>query len=182
MPWLNLNTEKKMPYPYRIRALAGTVVIEVICILFFQFWPVGSNQYSTHHFTFSNPVITHLNAPPITVQSGSSIPASPMVPVPVPNDQPVNEKIVLNSKNLFSGSADSSGLAKPGGIGNGNAIVGNPNVAPRVTRIVEPTYHADLAHKYLIKVRFLVNKNGRVEKATIIAIYMLDKRVIEKRK
>src|SRR5699024_10336936 len=73
-----------------------------------------------------------------------------------------------------SDATNSSELARPGSAGRGNAIVGNPNISPRVTRIVEPTYQIKLTHRYEITVRFLVNKKGRVDEATITAIYELD--------
>jgi hypothetical protein len=166
---------------YRIRTMAGIIVVELICIALMHLWPAPAPPKP---FTASSqgPVVTHLKAPVATAQNGAPPPPSPQVPIPVPNNQPIKQKVKINLHKYFSNSTDTLSTAPPGSAGNGNTIVGNPNVAPQVTRIVEPTYENHSNQKYEIIVKFLVNKKGMVEKAKVTAIYELDKNGNRKKK
>jgi hypothetical protein len=160
--------------------MSGIIIVEIICIILVIFWP---SQKPSKPFNAGQqrPGVTQIKAPVATVQSGTPPPKSTLAPIPVPNDQPIQQKIKINFNKYFSNSTDTSSLARPGGAGKGEAIIGNPKVSPRVTRIVEPTYENHTSDKYEITVKFLVNKKGSVDKAEITAIYELDKNGNRKR-
>jgi len=161
---------------YRIRIMGAIVVVELVLLLLFLFWPITQhNKPQTFHIQKKDQE-THLHAPVQTVQNSPPPPPSPQVPVPVPNDQPVKVTIKHYSHKLFSNATDSLS-ATPGKGGQGNeAIDGNPEQPPRVRRIVEPSYQNNTDNKYEITVRFLVDKKGNVQNVKIVAIYRLNKK------
>jgi hypothetical protein len=154
--------------------MAAIAAAELVLTILVILWPLSqSGNEQTYHPEKNE---THLHVPVITHQESSPPPPpAPNVPIPVPNDQPIKVRVKRYSEKLFSNSLDSlSTTAGSGGQGKKN-IVGNPGVAPRVIRIVEPSYEKKTENSYEITVRFLVNKEGNVDKATITAIYQLDK-------
>jgi hypothetical protein len=159
---------------YRFRAMYGIIIVEIICIILVNFWP-SQKAPNLSKPNQQRPEVTQLKAPVATVQNGTPPPKSTLAPIPVPNDQPIQQKIKINFNKYSSNSSDTLSNAPPGAAGKGKAIVGNPNVFPRVTRIVEPTYEKSTNNKYEITVKFLVNKKGSVDEAKITAIYVLDK-------
>lgn len=185
MLWPPLHTERKMTMPFYIRVMGGIVIVELVCLVLFLVWPKSS---PSQPFVAKSqaPAVTQLQASVITVQNNSSAgspqPQNPLPPIPVPNDQPIKQEIKINLHKYVSNSNNSSELAPPGSGGSGSGIVGNPNVSPRVTRIVEPTYQIKLKNRYEIAVKFLVNKKGTVDDASIIEIYQLDKNGDRKKK
>ena len=171
---MNRLPEKKPDKFYRVRILANIVLVELILIGLFKFWP---NIKSTSHLpditVSEHPIV--LQDMTITRQGGvPPMPPVPAVPIPVPNDQIIQDPIPdLNISNILKldGLPGNNGSGGQGG-GSGN-IVKHPNQPPSVVKIVEPAVPS-AAKKANIKVEivvnFLVDTDGKVDKATITQI------------
>jgi len=158
------------------------VVAELLCLLIVLYWPVSSPESTTIDFSTGNEPLALIDPPVIThQQSAPSAPPAPQVPVPVPNDEAIEQEVILPQINISNfgdplatgtGSQDQSGTEE-GGVGEGQ-VVGDPQTPPRVIRIVEPTFENRSPNKADIYVKFLVNKDGTVENATISRILLYD--------
>lgn len=171
--------KNKLRKNYRLRILANIVLVEILMIGLFKFWPHIKSEENLPTFTTSDhPLI--LSDVTITRQGGTPpMPPMPAVPIPVPNDRIIKDPIPdLNMNNLIDlkGLPGNTGL---GGEGGGPAtIIRNPQQPPSVVKIVEPAVppaakKADL--KVEVVVNFLVDTNGNVDKATITQIKLYNK-------
>lgn len=162
---LNLN--------YRVRIMSGIVIAELLFLALIHFWPVTE---STNTFRISEADEEIALQAPVRTRQQSAPPPPPAapVPIPVPNDEPIEEQEIEFPEDIFSDSFDSlSVTAGEGGEGD-DAISGNPEVGPRVSRIEEPTFENKSPEKADIYVSFLVDKQGNVEEATIEKILLYD--------
>jgi len=103
-------------------------------------------------------------------------PPAPQVPVPVPNDEVIEEEIVFREMDL-SEFSDSLSVMQEGTRGDSDEITSNPQQPPSLVKIVEANT-TDEARKAGLKARvwvnFLVDKEGRVEEATIDRVEIYD--------
>lgn len=152
------------------------VIAELIAIAVFTLWPVQQQEPVQQQIVFddSNAIIDEAV---ITRQSSSPPPPPrPQVPVPVPNDEIIEEELLELQDIDISVYADSMTVGF-GTSGDSDRIASNPQSPPSVVRIVEPTV-PDAAKRANVKaeilVSFLVDTEGRVEEATISEIKLFE--------
>lgn len=154
------------------------ILVELFCIALIHLLPNTESEtrqieyYAPRAEFFVEDVI-------ITKQpTAPASPPRPQVPVPVPNDQIVEEIIEFpDFDDLFSEDPiqiDEDGIGRKGDSGT---VVGSPDQPPSVVRIVEPTI-PDAAKRANIKaeiiVSFLVDTNGNVEEVIFSEIRIYD--------
>lgn len=159
---------------YRIRIMECVIIVELILIAVFNFWPKSKESQP---FQVSNQpeVTTIIEAPVRTRQAGQPpSPPSPQVPVEVPDEVIIDNKDIEFLKFSDLGKKDSLGLSIGNTGGSPGKIYKNPEQAPSIVYIVEPTIENKTDKKALIYISFLVDKKGNVEEATIKRILLFD--------
>jgi outer membrane biosynthesis protein TonB len=179
-----LNREQEHTFrqepSYRVRIMACVIAAEVIAIGIFQFWPSPDKpDNSFKDINFAEDTISLEDVVRTKQQSSPPPPPKPQVPIPVPNDEVIEEEqITLDDLNI-SEYSDSLSVSTIGSRGDADKPVSSPQVNPSVIHIVEPTV-PEAAKKANIKaeiyVSFLVDKQGRVEEATISEIKLYDQK------
>lgn len=156
--------------------MSGIVAAELLFLALVHFWPAGPADeiYQDNYETEQRTVI---HAPVRTVQQSSPPPPpAPQVPIPVPNDEVIEEEEIEDFNNeLFSDALDSLSVTSGEGGEGDREVVGNPQVGPSVMRIEEPTFRDENPEKADIYVEFLVNKKGGVDEAIVQKILLYDK-------
>lgn len=161
---------------YRNRLLGCLVIAQLMAIAVFTLWPVTEQTSEPQEIVFddSSPIIDEAT---ITRQSSSPPPPPrPQVPIPVPNDEVIEEELLELQDIDISEYSDSMSVGF-GTSGDSDQIASNPQSPPSVVRIVEPTV-PEAAKKAGVKaeimVSFLVDTDGQVEEATIAEIKLFD--------
>ncbi len=166
---------------YHNLLLGCLVVVELIMVLLFRYWPVSTAEH-TFHFTEEQYQPITMDMVISTHQDEGAPPAVPAIPVVVPNDQIIADPLThLQTDNLLKGKLPGPGTGGSGegtGSGNGNGIVSNPDRQPAVVKIVEPAIPKE-ARKAGIKaeiwVDFLVGMTGIPEQVSIARIRIYNK-------
>ncbi len=159
---------------YKIRIMSGIIVVQLLLLGLIKFWPVTERNTSYQDFEISEDA-TVLKTPVITRQSGSPPPPpSPQVPVEVPDDEIIEEEIEDFLEFSDIGISDSLSLAAGTQGGSSNKVYSNPELSPSIQYIVEPTIENRTSEKALIYVKFLVDKEGNVQEATISRILLFN--------
>lgn len=163
---------------YTNRILGSIIAAELLVLAVFTLWPIpdGEKTYQDIVFTESNAIIDEVQI--TTQQSSPPPPPKPVVPIPVPNDEVIEEEILTLEDIDISDYADSLSIQGLGRVGDSDRVASNPQLPPSVIRIVEPTVpeaakEADIKAEILVS--FLVGKDGQVEEATISQIKLFDK-------
>lgn len=158
---------------YKNRILGSLVIAELLLISLFTFWPVPDQDKTYQDVVFSDNEAIIDEVQITTQQSSPPPPPKPQVPVPVPNDEVIEEEELVLEDIDISEYSDSISVAGLGRVGDSERVASNPQMPPKVIRIVEPTVPT-AAKKAGIKaeilVSFLVDTNGNVEEATIAQI------------
>lgn len=159
--------------------MACLIVAELITIGIFNFWPVPSSDNRTmQDVKVSDDVIAIDDVVMTRQQNQPPPPPKPQSPIPVPKDEIIEEEIPeLNEINVTDYS-DSLSVALRGSEGNSDKATSNPQTAPSVIRIVEPTVPQAAKEaniKAEIWVTFLVDQQGRVEEASVSQIKLFDR-------
>lgn len=155
-------------------ALIGSLMIILACL---KLWPVSPPEKVEFQDFSSNEEILIDNAI-ITQQADSPPPPpKPMVPVPVPNDEIIPEEIEFPDIEDFSPEESLTELPGRGETSGKAQLVGDPQTAPMLLKIVEPTVPQavkDRNIKAQIDVTFLVGADGTVEDAFISEIRLFE--------
>lgn len=164
--------------PYRLKIMGGIVISELLMLLLVLFWPVQKKESIYQDIVFSDAEIAIEEVQITTQRSSPPPPPAPQVPVPVPNDRIIEEDpVVLEEIDLLD-LPNPMEVEGVGALGAADQVAANPSDPPSVVRIVEPTV-PDAAKKADIKaeiwVSFLVNREGRVEEASISQIKLFDR-------
>lgn len=159
---------------YINRLLISVLVIQVMLLLLFKFWPAdGSQEVSFQPEAPRQEVL--IDEIRITEQRSSPPPPpKPQIPQPIPTDE------IIEYDPDFEMELDMPEMPELE-VGTGTAfegeeasIVSNPQVPPTVVRIVEASSPAgvppELKGNIEMIVNFLVDKQGRVEEASIVEI------------
>ncbi|MDZ7715488.1 MAG: hypothetical protein U5J95_04680 [Balneolaceae bacterium] len=152
------------------------VIVQLLVLAIFNFWPKPDNErvFQDIEFSEDNVVIEDIQ---ITRQESSPPPPTPRVPVPVPNDEVIEEEIVFEEVD-FSEFSDSLSINETGEAGDGDEIVSSPQQPPSIVKIVEANATDEAKNAGLrarVWVTFLVDKQGKVEEATINSVEIYDK-------
>lgn len=161
-------------HTYRVRIMAGIAAAELIALGFVLLWPLPQESVPI----FQDVVYSDNNTPVeevrrTTQESTPPPPPAPPVPIEVPNDRIIEEDPIEFSDVTFDEYSDSLALPTPASQGNSDEIAANPQLPPSVVRIVEPTLPSNLegeVGEVVIKIQFLVNRDGSVEEASISEI------------
>lgn len=163
---------------YRNRILSSIVIAELLAWSVFALWPVPNQERTYQDIVFAdNEAI--IDEMVITTQKSSPPPPPrPQVPIPVPDDEVIEDEILTLEDIDISEYTDSMSVMGVGRVGNEDQVASNPQMPPSVIRIVEPTMpeaakKADIKAEILVS--FLVNKEGQVEEATISQIKVYNK-------
>jgi outer membrane biosynthesis protein TonB len=155
------------------------VVAELIAIGVFNFWPSPSINSQTYQDMDTSDDVAAIQDVVITRQQDRPPPPpKPQSPIPEPTDEIIEEEIVEINEINVTDYSDSLAIAMEGSQGESEKPTSNPQTAPSVVRIVEPTV-PDAAKKANIKaeiwVTFLVDTQGKVEEASISQIKLYDR-------
>ncbi len=164
-----------MPEPvYRNRYLLAIVVIELLLIASIRLWP-DTEYIPTLDFEIPPQEQVFLDEIEVTRQATSPPPPPrPIIPIPIPTDEIIevelDNELDLDLPDLPE-LEDGFGT---GDTGDEERIVANPQIPPTVVRIVEATAPEEVPAEYKGKlemiVNFLVDRDGRVEEASVMEI------------
>lgn len=157
--------------------MACIIAAEIIALGFFHFWPVPENPDKIFQDNDFSEDVLAIEDIIRTEQTEPASPPRPQVPLPQPTDEVIEEEITEIDDLNIAETSDSLSVAMLGNEGKSDEPVSNPQTSPSVIRIVEPTVPEE-AKKENIKaeiwVNFLVDKEGRVEEASISQIKIYD--------
>lgn len=141
------------------------IIAELIFLGVFKLWPTHLAPQTSKTWEFyENEIFTERMIATQQITSPAS-PPRPQVPVPVPNEQIIEEEIeFIDFNDLIS--LEPIGEGEVGQMGSGDKIVGKPQRAPRLLKIVEPATPVEAQKAGIIAevlVTFLVSKEGEVE-------------------
>ena len=158
---------------YRLRMLLSVVLIELLLLGVFTYWPIDAERNAAgQDLTFREDIIYLEDAIITRQESSPPPPPRPQSPIPVPNDEIIEEEITLEAVDI-SEFGDSLSKGEMSGEEGGSALVENPDSSPTVRHIVEPST-PEAAKKAGVRariwVRFIIDQEGQVENATIAKI------------
>lgn len=159
-------------HSYRNLVLASLVIVLLLMIGFVQFWP--ASEYSpTLDVAITEPEMVFLDEIIVTrQQSAPAAPPKPMLPMPEPTDEIIELDLDLEFEWDITDLEPLDPGTGTGDSGEAVRIVGNPERAPSVVRIVEASARQYVPEEYRssleIIVNFLVDENGDVEEAHIM--------------
>ncbi len=150
------------------------LAIQVLVLILFKFWPTDARQQVTYQ---SEPPQQEVLIDEIQItkqRSSPPPPPKPQIPQPVPSDEVIEFEPEFE---LDLETPDMPDLEVGTGTatdGEESAIVSNPQIPPTVVRIVEASspegVPPELKGNIEMIVNFLVDKDGRVEEASIVEI------------
>lgn len=157
--------------------MVSIIVAQLIMITTFKIWP--EREYDRPVFDSFEKEAIIVEEMIITRQANApASPPKPQVPIPVPNDEVIEEKLLeFPELDDLMNTDPLSESVTTGQRGNEERISGNPDRPPRVVKIVEPVIpeeakQADI--KAMITVNFTVLSNGNVKEAYISEIRLYD--------
>lgn len=163
---------------YEHRFMLSLICAELILLMILKFWPAQVQAPNSYEDSFTEEVI-YVERSIVTQQTDApAAPPKPEIPIPVPNDEVIEEEIEFPEFDDIFTNFDAlreEGSSETGGEGK---LVGSPEQGPRVVRIIEPTI-SDIAKRQNIKaqviVTFLVGVNGEVEEAVVNEIRLYNR-------
>ncbi|SMO38023.1 energy transducer TonB [Gracilimonas mengyeensis] len=159
------------------RFMLALICAELMVIGVIAFWPAQAPEAPPEFDTFSNEEIL-IDEAIITRQSSApASPPKPVVPVPVPNDEIIEEEIDFPDMDEIFTNIDAQGEIGTSSVDGEGEIVGSPDRPAGLVRIVEPTVPeaAKRANvKARIEVTFLVGEDGKVEDLSISSIEVMN--------
>lgn len=152
------------------RFMFSLICAELILLLILKLWPAQVETSTFYDDPFTDEVI-YVERAIVTQQTNApAAPPKPVIPVPVPNDEVIEEEIDFPEFDEVFTNFDAMGEEGSSETGGEGKLVGSPEQSPRVFRIVEPTI-SDVAKRQNIKakiiVTFLVGIDGQVEEAVV---------------
>ncbi|MDR9418396.1 hypothetical protein [Gracilimonas sp.] len=164
-------------FKHEHRFMLSVVFIELLLLSFIYFWPSQSIDQN-NELSFERDEVTFIENAIVTRQSTApAAPPKPQVPVPVPNDEIIEEEIDFPEFEDVFAKIDATGELGKSSVEGEGEVVGSPENPPGLVRIVEPTV-PDAAKRANIKawiiVKFLVGTDGNVEDAFISEIRLYE--------
>lgn len=162
---------------YHHRVMASIIIAQLILISVFRFWPESVNE---------RPVFDRFEKEAIIVEemivtrqaNAPASPPKPQVPIPVPNDQVIEEEVLdfPELDDLLNTDPLSESITT-GQRGDEELISGNPDRPPRVVKIVEPVIPEEAKRaniKAVVAINFTVLSDGNVKEAYIAEIRLYE--------
>lgn len=159
------------------RFMLSVICAELILLLILKLWPAQIETSTSYEDPFTDEVI-YVERAIVTRQTNApAAPPKPEIPVPVPNDEVIEEEIDFPEFDEVFTNFDAMGEEGASETGGEGKLVGSPEQTPRIVRIVEPTI-SDVAKRQNIKaeiiVTFLVGIDGQIEEAVVSEIRLYD--------
>jgi outer membrane biosynthesis protein TonB len=164
---------------YRQRLLGAVVCVLVACLLLVHGWPVPTNSESSElPFSSTGQEVIDIEEIIPTRQSQElrPPPPAPLPPVVVPNDRLIEVEVELGSSALQI-ETPGEDARKQEGTADPVAAARVPDTGARLLRAVQPGYPSaarDAGLRARVVVEVYVDKQGRVETATIKDRWRLD--------
>lgn len=151
----------------------GSVIVSLLILIsIFKFWPESTKEPASFD-TFEKRAII-VEEMIVTKQANApASPPKPQVPIPIPNDEVIEEIIEFPELDLLLNTDILSTENTTGQRGDNELISGNPDRPPRVVKIVEPVVPEEAKRagiKATITVNFTVLSDGTVKEAFIAEI------------
>lgn len=157
---------------YQHRVMCTIIISQFILIGVFKLWPEQQKIekrpifFEREEFVVEEMIITRQANTPAS-------PPKPQVPIPVPNDEVIEDIIEFPELEQLVSFDSLSVSSTTGQRGDEERISGNPDRVPRILRIVEPTLTEEAVQsgiKSMILVNFTVSSRGFVLEAYIAEI------------
>lgn len=159
------------------RFMLSLIYAELIVLMILKLWPAQVAPPENFEYSYNDETIYVERAIVTRQSSAPAAPPKPRIPVPVPNDEVIEEKIDFPEFDDVFSKLDADGDQGLSSVGGEGELVGSPERPPGLIRIVEPTT-PDAAKRANIKaqiiVTFLVGTDGEVEDAFISEIRLYD--------
>jgi len=142
-------------------------------IAVFLFWPKIETPERVFDDYEQNETIAVEEIVRTNQESAPPPPPKPQIPQPVPNDEIIEEEIIIPEEIEFLTIEESPFGEDVGITGQGEKISSNPQQPPNVIKIVEPALTPEAKKAGLkaeIFVTFLVNRDGSVQDAFVSEI------------
>ncbi len=157
--------------------MAAIIMAQLIFITTFKFWP--ESEYEQPFLDSFEREAVIVEEMIITKQANApAAPPKPQVPIPVPNDKVIEEEILeFPELDDLVNTDPLSEQNTTGQRGDEEQISGNPDLPPRVVKIVEPVIPDEAKNENLmamITVNFTVLSNGNVKEAYIAEIRLYE--------
>lgn len=159
---------------YINRVLIAVIAVQLLLVLLVRFWPEEAMEPEVYQVDPPQDQVL-IDEVMITEQiSSPPPPPRPQVPQPVPSDEVVEIELDVDLDLDVPEMPDLEPGTGTSREGDESAIVSNPQIPPTVVRIVEASTPEDvpgeLKGNVEMIVNFLVDKDGRVEEASIVEI------------
>lgn len=164
---------------YRLRYLTALILTEVLVLSVVHFWPMPDSQQNRINISSSKEPLVLQETPITRQQANPPAPPRPQIAPPEPTDEVIEDEIELEefTPSEFMESLPQEGKSGESGV---RGVAENPDVSPTVTRIAELNTPREARQAELdarIYVRFLVDTEGNVERATIRSIEIFDEQL-----
>ena len=152
--------------------MVAIIIVELLFILIVKLWPLQEDkiQIAIYH----QKELLVIEEMMVTKQANTpAAPPKPQIPIPVPNDEIIEDFIVFRDLEQLISFISLSITNTTGQRGDEEIISGNPDKKPIILRIVEPTLSAQALNsgiKSMVIVNFLVSSEGTVREAYIAEI------------
>jgi protein TonB len=152
--------------------MVAIITVELLFIIIVKLWPLQEDkiQIAIYH----QKELLVIEEMMVTKQANTpAAPPKPQIPIPVPNDEIIEDFIVFPDLEQLISFDSLSITNTTGQKGDEEIISGNPDKKPIILRIVEPTLSAQALNsgiKSMVIVNFLVSSEGTVREAYIAEI------------
>ncbi len=159
------------------RFMLSLICVELLVIILIHVWPDKLREATEYRDTFADEVIYVEQSIPTRQESAPAAPPRPQIPVPVPDDEIIEQEIDFPEFDEIFSRIDAEGEEGSSSVSGEGRLVGSPEQPAGLVRIVEPTIPETAKRanvKALIQVTFLVGLKGEVEEVYINEIRLYD--------
>lgn len=161
---------------YQHRIMGCLIIALLIAIGVFKLWPELSEEKNNDFYVIPDQELFVEQSIATRQEATPASPPKPQIPVPVPNDEVIEEEIeLLDFEDILS--LEKIGEGEIGQTGDSSEPVASPQKAPTPLRIIEPATPEEARNakiKAEVYVTFLVDKNGYVEEIFVSSIRKYD--------
>lgn len=166
---------------HRHRFMGSMILVLVTLILLVQWKPWLRESVRHQEIDFGGERTAMLELPPSTTHRTVDFsPSRPVTPVPVPDDQIIEDPVELPDAEL--NLEEGLELSQPSSRGEGERVpVPNPEQPARITHIVEPSRSIvpdGYRGRVVVDVRLLIDPDGEVEEARLLRVTTSDGEVL----
>ncbi|MGM0506167.1 MAG: hypothetical protein ACQER4_03130 [Bacteroidota bacterium] len=158
---------------HRHRFMGSMILVLVILILLVQWKPAKRESARHQEIDFGGERTNTLELPPSTTHRIiEPTPSRPVTPIPVPDDEIIEDPVELPDAELNLDEALES--SQPSSQGEGDRVpVADPEQPARIVQIVEPSRSSvpeEYRGRVVVDVRLLIGPDGTVEEARLLRI------------